>query len=113
MTPVSIITESVETARPLVEHLAGSFATQLLERHSFSSVKPGRYTIVDIELRDHSQLPELRLWLQHRPKDGKVVFAVRHDDRLQAVQASSLGATDLVTRPIRKRELLSKLFDDD
>jgi putative nucleotidyltransferase with HDIG domain len=109
MTSVAIITESAEIARPLAERLAGIFSIQLLERHGFSSATPGHCVVVDIDLRNHSQLPELRLWLQQRPKDAKVIFAVPHGDRLQEVQAVSLGATDLVPRPLRHRDLLSKL----
>src|SRR5262245_29503906 len=110
MMPVSIITDSHERARPLAEHLAGVFATELLERRTISQAKPGLHAIVDIDLKNPTQLGELRRWVQRHSKDGKVVFVVDHGDRLQAVQASALGATDLVTRPVQKSALLSKLL---
>jgi hypothetical protein len=75
-------------------------------------VKLAQHTIVDIDLTDKTRLSDVRLWLKRRPNGGKVIFIVDAGARRDAVQAYSIGATDLVERPFDRKLLLAKLLSD-
>jgi HD-GYP domain-containing protein (c-di-GMP phosphodiesterase class II) len=109
---LSIISESVERAEDLGRQLAGVFATQSIARDGLAHAAPTKFIVVDIDLEDSSYLPDLRLWLELRPKYGKAIFAVEPGIRRQVAQAFAIGATDLVDRPIDRRALLATLFGD-
>jgi len=109
---LSIISDSVDRAEDIGRQLTGIFETQWHSRHGLSKAMPAKYTIVDIDLEDSADLPDLRLWLELRPKYGKAIFAVEHGVRHQAVQAYAIGATDLVDRPVDRSILLATLFGD-
>jgi putative nucleotidyltransferase with HDIG domain len=109
---LSIISDSVDGGGDIGRQLAGVFETRLFPRHDLPRVKPDKYTIVDVDLDDASHLADLRLWLNHRPKGGKAIFAVEHGIRRQATQAYAIGATDLVHRPIDGKALLTKFWGD-
>jgi hypothetical protein len=109
---LSIISDSVERAEGISRQLAGMFVTQLLPRDGLAHATPTKFTIVDIDLDDSSHLPDLRLWLELRPKYGKAVFVVAQGVRRQVAQAFAVGATDLVDRPIDRKAVLTTLFGD-
>jgi putative nucleotidyltransferase with HDIG domain len=107
-----VITDSVDRAEYIGRQVAGIFQTQSFSRHDLPRTKPAKYNIVDIDLEDSSHFPELRLWLDGRPKDAKALFALERDVRHQTVQAYALGATDVLDRPVGREALLAKLFGD-
>jgi putative nucleotidyltransferase with HDIG domain len=109
---LSIIADTVDDAKHIGRQLAGFFEPHLFPRHNLPRVKPDKYTIVDIDLEDASHLPDLRHWLNLRPKGGKAIFAVEPGIRHQSAQAYAIGATDLVRRPIDGKLLLSKFWGD-
>lgn len=112
MDRLSIIADTVERAEDISRRLAGIFATQSFARHGLPQATPAINTIVDIDLEDSSHLPDLRFWLELRPKSGKAIFAVERGVRRQVVQAFAVGATHLVDRPIDRKALLTTLFGD-
>ncbi len=85
---------------------------QSFTRCGNSRISPTKYTIVDIDLEDCSNLADLKHWLDLRPRYGKAVFAVERGVRRQVVQACALGATAFVERPIGGKALLKALFGD-
>jgi putative nucleotidyltransferase with HDIG domain len=109
---LSIISDSVERAEGINRQLAGMFVTQLFPRDGLAHAAPTKFTIVDIDLEDSSHLPDLRLWLELRPKYGKAVFVIEQGVRHQVAQAFAVGATDLVDRPVDRKTLLAALFGD-
>ncbi len=109
---LSIISDSEDRAKEIGRQLAGIFVTDSFARGDFSQVNPAKYTIVDIDLEHGADLPDLRLWLELRPKTGSVIFAVAHGVRRQVSQAYALGATDFVERPLDRGTMLKVLFGD-
>jgi EAL domain-containing protein (putative c-di-GMP-specific phosphodiesterase class I) len=107
---LSIIADSFERAEEIRLRLAGTFLAQSFARHDLPDATPAKNTIVDIDLDDGSHLPNLRLWLERRPKYGKAIFAVERGVHRQIVQAFAAGATHLVDRPIDHGTLLTTLF---
>ena len=73
---------------------------------------PDLYTVIDSSLKDASHLLKLKEWMAKKPKDGKVVFVVDKASRLEEARAFSIGASDVVPRPINRRSLLAKLWGD-
>lgn len=112
MDQISIISDTQCRAEDIARHLAGMFATQSFARRNLAQAKPAKYTIVDIDLEDSSDFPDLRRWLELRPKAGTAIFAVEPGVRRQVLQAYALGATDFVERPLNNQALLTALFGD-
>ena len=73
---------------------------------------PGQFQVFDVNLSGGARVDEIKKWLKHRPKGGKVVFAIDKTSRAERIQAYALGATDIVHRPIGGRALLKLLLGD-
>jgi putative nucleotidyltransferase with HDIG domain len=112
MDQLSIVADTNDDASHISRQVTGILATQSFLRDRLPTAKPGKYTIVDIDLANKAHLSDLRQWLERRPKGGKVIFAVERGMRREAVQAYAVGATEIVDRPIEGKALLLKLFGD-
>jgi putative nucleotidyltransferase with HDIG domain len=110
MYPLAIVADSVDSARQISSQVAGFFATRILRRHGVPHADPEKYAVIDIDLSDPSNLPDLRVWLNRQPNDKIALFAVEQGNRYEATQAYALGATDLVPRPIMRSTLFEKLL---
>ena len=73
---------------------------------------PGLCTLVDVDLNNVRYIPYLKTWLERRPAGAKVVFITDTGSRSQAERAFSIGASDVVHRPIQSADLLAKLLGD-
>jgi putative nucleotidyltransferase with HDIG domain len=109
MNRLSIISDSVSRARYIGRQLDGVFDVQVFSPGEISDSKPTEFTFGDVNL-DGPRIPDLKLWLQARPENGKIIIAVDKGSHLQAVQAYAIGATDLLSRPIDGQSLLAKLL---
>jgi putative nucleotidyltransferase with HDIG domain len=109
---LSIVADSTDSAVDISRQVAGILATQTFVRDRLPRAKPTKSTIIDIDLKNSANFSDLKLWLERRPKGGKVIFAVERGISGEAVQAFALGATDVVDRPVDGRVLLTKLFGD-
>ncbi|MBO0756723.1 MAG: HD domain-containing protein [Bradyrhizobiaceae bacterium] len=112
MGALSIVADSADSAVHIGRQVAGIFATRTFVRDRLPRAKPTKSTIIDIDLTNRAHFSDLKLWLERRPRGGKVIFAVERGMSGEAVQAFALGATDVVDRPIDSRVLLTKLFGD-
>ena len=111
MNCLSIISDSAYRAETIDSQLHGVFETQLISLDDIPDSPPTQFTVCDVNL-DSAHIPALKLWLKRRPKDGKIILAVDKGSRFQAVQASSIGATGLLPRPIEGKLLLKELLGD-
>ena len=78
--------------------LATHFDTNSLALDELRFHQPGEITVVDIDLRDPSQVQTVKQWLDGRPSHGKIIVAI--DDkasRIQTIQAHALGATSVIS----------------
>jgi putative nucleotidyltransferase with HDIG domain len=108
---LSIISDSAYRAETIGNQLHGVFQTKLIPLDEIPDSPPPQFTICDVNL-DSPLIPALKHWLQRRPKNGKIILAVDKGSRFQAVQASALGATDLLPRPLEGKAVLKELFGD-
>jgi putative nucleotidyltransferase with HDIG domain len=111
MSRLSIISDSIYRAELISSQVGGAFDTELIPLGEMPDAEPSQLTICDVNL-DSSHIPALKLWLQRRPKDAKIILAVDRGSRFQAIQAHALGATDLLPRPLGGKPLLTKLLGD-
>jgi len=82
----------------LPNQLAAHFDTSSLALDELRFRKPGEITIVDIDLRDPSQVQTVKQWLDGRPSHGKVIVAIDNKaSRIQTIQAYALGATLVIS----------------
>lgn len=68
--------------------------------------------LIDIDLAKGTHLPQVKAWLARKPARTKAIFAVDKASHLQQAQASALGATDIVCRPLARSDILKILWGD-
>jgi len=112
MKQLCIVSNFEDRAASISRQLDGMFAVQTLSVNEFATEKPRAFTVVDVDLNDAINAGQLRYWLQQRPKESRAIFVVDRGSRVQTVRAYSIGATDIVRRPIRYEELLCKLLGE-
>jgi putative nucleotidyltransferase with HDIG domain len=111
MESLSIISDSAYRAETIGSQLHGVFETHLILLDEIPDSPPTQFILCDVNL-DSAHIPALKHWLQRRPKKGKIILAVDKGSRFQAVQASALGATDLLPRPVEGKAVLKELLGD-
>ncbi len=109
MRRLTLISSARNRAAEFSRKSAGIFAVRALGLDEFAHQDPEALIFVDIDLSRGAHADDLRLWLKRRPKDGVAVFAVDKGSRIQTVRAFSIGATDVVFRPVHHGTLLGKL----
>jgi len=109
MNSVKVVADSAERASELKSRLAGFFAAEYLSLEALRRSKPGKFTVVDIDLRHPAQVNSVRRWLKARPLGGEVVVSVDYASHLESVQAYAIGATCLMPRPLDGQWLHRKI----
>lgn len=71
-----VIADSEECSRDIGGKLAGGFDTRPFDLRNVLQAEPSKHVIFDIDLEDDTHVVALRHWLECRPKNGKVLFAV-------------------------------------
>jgi putative nucleotidyltransferase with HDIG domain len=106
---VCVVSNEPNHASTYGRHLVPRFAVQTVGLDELDRAKPDALTVVDVDLNDAASANALRTWLRQRPKESAAIFAINKGSRIQAVRAYSIGATDIVFRPVCPRTLISKL----
>ena len=109
MQQLSVITDAPNHTAGISRDLASAFAVRVVPPDEIAQEAPGALVYVDIDLNSPTHADHLRHWLRCKPKDGMAVFAIDKGSRLQTVRAYSIGATDIMLRPVTCKALLGKL----
>ncbi len=112
MQKLCIISDLPRKAAAIRDRLEGFVPSICLGLDRMRHAAPPRWLLIDIDLARAEQAVRLKEWLQHKRKDAKIVFAVDAASRLQVVQATAIGATAVIHRPVEPAALI-KLFLDD
>ena len=112
MQQLCIVSEAAAKAAEIHRHLAGVFETCCLDPSEIREIKPPRHLLFDIDFANNGRVLKIKEWLKHKPKDGKVVFAIDKSSHLQMIQARALGATEILFRPIERTALIKTLLGD-
>ena len=106
----------VADARADVDHLpdqfAGIFDIQIETVEKALRSEPGAVTLFDIDLNKGSVLPRIGEWLRRKPGHAKAIFLIDKASHLHQARASSLGATDILPRPLNGKEFVTKFLGD-
>jgi putative nucleotidyltransferase with HDIG domain len=105
----SDVATSVET---LHRQLGGTFDLRCRNFRRIPDQDPDLYTVVDTSLKDSERLLDLKQWISRKPKDGKVVFVVDKNSRIEVARAHALGASAVLHRPINRRQLMAEIWGD-
>ncbi|MEZ5785863.1 MAG: HD domain-containing protein [Xanthobacteraceae bacterium] len=92
------------------EPLSHLFSLHVLQLRDLPNSEPDPFVFVDIDLSSPRDPVPLRYWLQCRSTPGPTIFAVDRHSRIQIVRAFSLGASDILFRPVTGQALRNKLL---
>jgi putative nucleotidyltransferase with HDIG domain len=112
MYQVTVVADARADVDELPAQLAGIFDIQVTSVQEALRSNPGAVTLFDIDLTKSGVLPRVGEWLRRKPPSAKAVFLIDKASHLQQARASSLGATDILLRPLNGRELVTKLLGD-
>jgi len=97
------------TADAVGRTLVGIFNVRHISVDQIDQHTPEQFTVVDLRLSDTDRVLPVKEWLKRKPKSGKAIFVVDPASRIDITRAYSIGATDVMTRPIDVGELLAKI----
>jgi putative nucleotidyltransferase with HDIG domain len=112
MIPLVLVSDAPERTYAARRELATMFDIKVLPLHRISEMDPADFTVVDLTVVVGSGLSDIQLWLKRRPKGAQVIFVVDESSAREAIQAFSIGATDLTARPLNAKTLLKKFLGD-
>jgi putative nucleotidyltransferase with HDIG domain len=112
MNPLSVFVSAGTNTEEIRRQLADVFEPRFFSLDQIRNTTPEHHLVFDINMHDGSHLVELKEWLEQKPKCGKVIFVVDRASRTEKIQAQALGATDVIHRPIKGRDLLDLLCGD-
>jgi len=112
MYQVTVVADARADVDELREQFAGIFDIQIASVEEALRSNPGAVTLFDIDLTKGAALPGVGEWLRRKPAHAKAIFLIDKASHLQQARASSLGASDILLRPLNGQELVTKLLGD-
>ena len=94
MQSVNVVSGSRGRLVELKAALSGHFEAAYLSLDDLPRSKPKRITVLDIDLRQSSQVQAVKIWLSARPANAQIIVGI--DDKtsyLEVTQACAIGAT--------------------
>lgn len=112
MYPVTVVADARADVDDLPAQFAGILDIRIVSIQEALRSSPGTMTLFDIDLDKGAVLPSVGEWLRRKPASAKAIFLIDKASHLQQTRASSLGATDVLLRPLNGRELITKTLGD-
>jgi putative nucleotidyltransferase with HDIG domain len=112
MCPLTVVADASADVDELLNQFAGILDIRIAPVQEVLRSTPGAMTLFDIDLTKSADLPRVGEWLRRRPAGAKAIFLIDKASHLQRARASSLGATDILLRPFKAKQLVAKLFGD-
>jgi putative nucleotidyltransferase with HDIG domain len=112
MYQVTVVADTRAQVDELPDQLAGMLDIQVTSIQEALRSNPGAVTLLDIDLTKSALLPRVGEWLRRKPAHAKAIFLIDGASHLQRVRASSLGATDILLRPLNGHDFVAKLLGD-
>lgn len=112
MYQVTVVADARADVDKLPDKFTGIFDIQIRSVEEALRSTPGAVTLFDIDLNKGAVLPRVGEWLRRKPAHANAIFLIDKASHLQQTRASSLGATDILLRPLSGRELVTKLLGD-
>ncbi len=112
MQKLCVVSDTPGKSATIRRQLDGIFDLQFLDSDRVNGVEPPRYLLVDIDFGNSRRALQVKQWLERKPKRGKVIFVVDRASHLQLVQATALGATGVLNRPVERDALIESVLGD-
>jgi putative nucleotidyltransferase with HDIG domain len=112
MNSITVIGDGRSDPKQLRSRLAGVLEITFTSLDHVTRAEPGPSIVFDIDLDNEAPIPRLKEWLKRKPPHGKAIFLADKNSHLQQTRARAIGATDILSRPLDKRELLNKILGD-
>jgi DNA-binding response OmpR family regulator len=112
MQKLCVVSDTPGKAATIRRQLDGIFDLQFLDFDRIDGVEPPRYLLVDIDFGISRRAVQVKQWLERKPKRGKVIFVVDRTSHLQLIQATALGATGILHRPVERDALIERVLGE-
>lgn len=109
---ITFVVDSLADHKALRDRLVGVIDADFRPLEQALRSDPTDSIALDVDLARGTHLQQLKEWLGRKPAKAKAIFAVDKASHLQHARAFSLGATDILFRPLDARELLKTLWGD-
>lgn len=112
MPRLCIVIDTPTKAAAIRRQLDGIFDLDCLDVDRISDTEPPRELLFDIDFGRSGRAAKVKQWLERKPKDAKVIFAIDKTSHLQSIQATALGATGILHRPFEREAVIKMLLGD-
>jgi putative nucleotidyltransferase with HDIG domain len=112
MQTLCIVIDTPTKAAAIRRQLDGIFDLDCLDFDRIGDTEPPRELLFDIDFSRSGRAAKVKEWLERKPKDAKVIFAIDKASHLQSIQATALGATGILNRPFERQALIKMLLGD-
>jgi putative nucleotidyltransferase with HDIG domain len=112
MQKLCIVIDTPTKAAAIRRQLDGIFDLDCLDYDRIWDTEPPRELLFDIDLSRSGRAAKVKEWLERKPEDAQVIFAIDKTSHLQSIQATALGATGILHRPIERGALVRMLLGD-
>jgi putative nucleotidyltransferase with HDIG domain len=109
MQTLCIVTDRPSKAAEIRRRLDGIFDLHCLDFDQIRAIEPARHLLIDVDFGRGGRALAAKEWLGRKPKDAKIIVAIDRTSHLQSIQATALGATDVLHRPLN-RDALMRMF---
>jgi len=113
MNKLCIFTDAAAKKGAIRRKLGGVFDLTFVDIDNIHGTESQSCALFDIDLRDGPHLLEIKQWINRKPEGSKVVFITDKASYVDAIQARSIGATDIVHRPFHAETLIQKFSGFD
>jgi putative nucleotidyltransferase with HDIG domain len=107
-----VVIDKPTKAAAIRRELDGIFDLHWLDFDRIGDAEPGRDVLFDIDFNRGNRPATVKEWFKRKPKDAKVIFAIDRSSHLQSIQATALGATGILHRPLERDALVRVLMGD-
>lgn len=106
---INLYTEHGEAPAEIVGALGGAFDIHTFGVDSLFGRRPGRITLIDVDLRNPTRAALMKSWLSSKPPGATVVVLARSRQFEDIAAANALGADSVLVPPLTPAALLGAL----
>jgi putative nucleotidyltransferase with HDIG domain len=112
MQRLCVVTDRPSKTAAIRRQIDGIFDLDCLGFDQIRAIEPPRHLLIDVDFAMGGRALEAREWLGRKPKDAKIIVAIDRTSHLQSIQATALGATGVLHRPLDRDDLIRTFRDD-
>jgi putative nucleotidyltransferase with HDIG domain len=106
MQRLCVVTDRPSKTAAIRREIDGIFDLHCLDFDGIGGTEPPGQLLIDVDFAGNRAL-EMKEWLRRKPQDAKIIVAIDRTSHLQSIQATALGATGVMRRPLGRDALIS------